>query len=120
MNSSNRALGYYEVAELSSQNLKNALAREEENRKQNVEGTDVTMYKPDFSQMVPFKPKIQWTPGEHIAPGKLLKLILYIKDINTLFYDKEEDSLYRLQLLNFAPCYHHLIVFMAHSLLLTL
>nr|SVE82378.1 EOG090X026K [Daphnia magna]SVE82946.1 EOG090X026K [Daphnia magna] len=65
-----RALGYYEVAELSSsQSAKNLLAREEENRKQNTEAADVTMYKPDFSQMVPFKPKIQWTPGEHIAPG---------------------------------------------------
>ena len=67
-----RALGYYEVAELSSsQNAKNLLAREEESRKQNTEAADVTMYKPDFSQMVPFKPKIQWTPGEHIAPGKI-------------------------------------------------
>jgi hypothetical protein len=67
-----RALGYYEVAELSSsQNAKNLLAREEESRKQSSEAADVTMYKPDFSQMVPFKPKIQWTPGEHIAPGKV-------------------------------------------------
>ena len=30
---------------------------------------DAQFFKPDFSQMVPFKPKIQWTPGEHIAPG---------------------------------------------------
>lgn len=67
----NRALGYYEVAELAGQNAKNLLAREEENRKQSTEAADVTMYKPDFSQMVPFKPKIQWTPGEHIAPGKI-------------------------------------------------
>nr|CAG4641502.1 EOG090X026K [Eurycercus lamellatus] len=63
-----RALGYYEVIELSGQQNAKHLAWEEENRKQNVEA-DVTVYKPDFSQMVPFKPKVQWTPGEHIAPG---------------------------------------------------
>ena len=40
--------------------------REDDNRSDH---SDVTVYKPDFSQMVPFKPKVQWTPGEHIAPG---------------------------------------------------
>jgi len=25
--------------------------------------------RPDFSQMVPFKPKVLWKPGEHIVPG---------------------------------------------------
>jgi len=25
--------------------------------------------RPDFSQMVPFKPKVVWKPGEHIVPG---------------------------------------------------
>ena len=36
-------------------------------RKQSTE-SDVS-YRPDFSQMVPYKPKIQWNPGEHVAPG---------------------------------------------------
>ena len=26
--------------------------------------------RPDFSQMVPFKPKVDAYPGEHIIPGK--------------------------------------------------
>ena len=75
-----RALGYYEVAELSGQNGKN-LAREEETRKQNTEVADVTVYKPDFSQMTPFKPKLQWTPGEHIAPGIIFLFIFFLNHI---------------------------------------
>jgi len=63
------------VAELSGQNGKN-LAREEETRKQSTEVADVTVYKPDFSQMTPFKPKLQWTPGEHIAPGKTTRTFI--------------------------------------------
>ena len=46
---------------------KKPAAKEEEARKQ--VDSDSTMFRPDFSQMVPFKPKVQWTPGEHIAPG---------------------------------------------------
>ena len=63
-------MGYYEVAELSGQRdaKQLLLAREEEARKQASEA-DVTVYRPDFGQMVPFKPKMQWTPGEHMAPG---------------------------------------------------
>nr|CAG4649981.1 EOG090X026K [Sida crystallina] len=61
-----KALGYYEVEGLSNQNKPVAL-REEESRKQPE--PDTIIFKPDFSQMVPFKPKVQWAPGEHIAPG---------------------------------------------------
>lgn len=28
------------------------------------------MPRPDFSQMVPYKPKQYWVPGEHPIPGK--------------------------------------------------
>lgn len=69
-----RALGYYEVAELSGQRDAKQmmiLAREEEARKQSAAQTDVVVYRPDFAHMVPFKPKMQWTPGEHVAPGIL-------------------------------------------------
>jgi cleavage stimulation factor subunit 3 len=62
-----RALGYYDVEGLSRQGRN--ILKEDEMRKQSTE-SDVT-YRPDFSQMVPFKPKIQWNPGEHVAPGIL-------------------------------------------------
>jgi len=64
-----KALGYYEVAEMSGNSSKPVTMREDESRKNHVDTGDVTFYKPDFSQMVPFKPKVQWTAGEHVAPG---------------------------------------------------
>lgn len=64
-----RALGYYEVAEMSGNCGKPAAMREDESRKNHIDTNDVTFYKPDFSQMVPFKPKVQWASGEHVAPG---------------------------------------------------
>lgn len=33
--------------------------------------------KPDFSQMIPFKPKIKYIPGEHPIPGKKIKCYTY-------------------------------------------
>jgi len=64
-----KALGYYEVAEMSGNCGKPAAMREDESRKNHIDTNDVTFYKPDFSQMVPFKPKVQWASGEHVAPG---------------------------------------------------
>ena len=55
---------------MSGNSSKPVTMREDESRKNHVDTGDVTFYKPDFSQMVPFKPKVQWTAGEHVAPGK--------------------------------------------------
>lgn len=73
----NRALGYYEVAELSGQREAKqllALSRREEEARQRAAAAQQdalqAVHRPDTSQMVPFKPKMQWVPGEHVAPGK--------------------------------------------------
>nr|CAG4643764.1 EOG090X026K [Lepidurus arcticus] len=36
--------------------------------------SDAALPKPDFSQMVPFKPKQQWAPGEHSVPGGMFPM----------------------------------------------
>nr|CAG4638288.1 EOG090X026K [Cyclestheria hislopi] len=63
-----KALGYFEVEELSFRGKKSLVDEDLRSQYKHMD-SDTALYKPDFSQMVPFKPKIQWTPGEHIAPG---------------------------------------------------
>ena len=100
MNLNIRALGYYEVAEMSNNSGKPAAMREDENRKNHIDTTDVTFYKPDFSQMVPFKPKVQWTPGEHVAPGIESSLILPTNDSHRNFDLSSKISAFNLCIIN--------------------
>nr|CAG4640671.1 EOG090X026K [Eulimnadia texana] len=64
-----RALGYDEVEDSTQPTQKSLVKETGLPMKPKEADYDSTLYKPDFSQMVPFKPKVQWIPGEHIAPG---------------------------------------------------
>merc|ERR1719419_1274470 len=40
--------------------------------------------RPDFSQMVPFKPKVNWRPGEFMVPGGAFPLPPSAAELNTI------------------------------------
>ena len=73
--------------------------------------------RPDYSQMIPFKPKVNPLPGEHPVPGKYFKIyliLLYLNDIEPdnaineiLFILKVDHFRYPLLLRNYVQCYHH-------------
>lgn len=43
------------------------------------EGTQRLIPRPDVSQMIPFKPKLNAYPGEHPVPGNSILLILHME-----------------------------------------
>jgi len=63
-----KSIGYNEVLALSSNPNKQLLPVAAENAETEEDEED-KIIRPDFSQMIPFKPKVNAYPGEHPVPG---------------------------------------------------
>lgn len=62
-----KSIGYMEVSNV-GRNNSNSLPRS-----QDTEEVIAALPRPDISQMIPFKPKVNPLPGEHPVPGKIRK-----------------------------------------------
>jgi cleavage stimulation factor subunit 3 len=109
-----RSIGYTEVLSVSSQSAKMLLpmAPEEVSHEEEEEEKIV---RPDFSQMIPFKPKPDAYPGEHPVPGGTFPMPPAVAYVNTLLppptyfhgpfvaVDKLMEIFHRLQLPDRVP-----------------
>lgn len=59
-----KSIGYMEVSSI-NRNIANSMPRPTD-----TEEVIAAYPKPDLSQMIPFKPKVNPLPGEHPVPGK--------------------------------------------------
>lgn len=108
-----RSIGYMEVSSVARNTI--ALPRVPD-----PEEAIAALPRPDLSQMIPYKPKVNPLPGEHPVPGKLNSFD-FLSNTIVYFYIYRYRVLkavhflcHRLRL-NCAPCCHHLVAFEAHS-----
>jgi len=65
-----RAIGYTDILAASSNPNKLILPLMNSEHVEADEDNEDKICRPDFSQMVPFKPKMDAYPGDHFIPGK--------------------------------------------------